>query len=94
VTLPTPLHTLEDDTRPVPNSFIIKIWFDGVPVKGKRIDWHGMITHVPSGENHSIRSLGAAFEFIEGFLERAGARVSWCYTLKSWLHNRIPFRDD
>jgi hypothetical protein len=86
-TPPSPLNSIEYDTQPAPESFIVKIWLDNVSQKGKRIDWHGSIIHVPGGEKRYIRSLSTAIDFIEETLDHAGARVSWLYGLKIWLHH-------
>ena len=50
------------------HSFIVKFWLEETSDE-RRPGWHGLITHVPSGERHYLRALDDLLTFIRPYVE-------------------------
>ncbi len=51
------------------HSFIVRIWLEDVELKPGRLDWHGQITDVMSGEQEYIKNLDEIPGFIQTHLQ-------------------------
>ncbi len=53
-------------------SFIVRIWLEDAEQKPGRVDWHGQITDVLSGEQQYIKNLDEIPGFIHTHLQLGG----------------------
>jgi hypothetical protein len=53
-------------------SFVVKITVDDCVGEPDEIAWHGMVTHVPSGEKRYVKNLAEMEHYIAAHLERLG----------------------
>jgi hypothetical protein len=81
---PEHLDSAQTDVR----SFIVKVWLshDG------RTRWHGLVTHVPSGERRTVRNLSelclSAMCYLEGLGVRFGPGQRAWRALYRRVHRR------
>lgn len=61
--------------EPGVHSFIIKIWLEELSEETGQVEWHGHITHVPSGERVYLRELEDTLVFIRSCLELPSRRL-------------------
>jgi len=54
-------------------SFVVKLWTDGTD---NPQTWHGQITHVLSGEQHTFQSLDEIERFMLPYLQEIGLGVN------------------
>ncbi len=72
-----------------PQSFIIKFWIEEVPGPQDQFVWHGLVTHVPSGERCYLKNADDLLNFMAPYLkamriEFAGRRGVW-HRLRRWI---------
>lgn len=62
-------------------SIIVKIWIEsaGQP------NWHGRVTHIPSGEEHYVRRVEDIALIISRYLAGFGFRPGLCLRVRQWL---------
>lgn len=68
------------------HSFIVKLWFESESVL---VEWHGHITHVPSGERRHLRKLDDIVDFVEPYLVQHGVPARRRMSLRRWLRLRL-----
>ena len=51
-------------------SFIVRIWFEEPAGESRTRSWHGQVTDVHSGEQHSIKDLNEIVAFIQAHMNR------------------------
>ena len=61
--------------EPGVHSFIIKVWLEELIEETGQVEWHGHITHVPSGQREYLRELEDTVVFIRSCLESPGIRL-------------------
>ena len=67
------------------HSFIIKLWIEEVSEIAGAPDWHGYITHVPSGRRGYVKDLSEITAFIAPYLEARGVKVGIWWRVRRWL---------
>jgi hypothetical protein len=70
------------------HSFIVKVWLEEDANKDGGSKWHGLITHVPGGEQRYLRSLSEIEAFVEPYLKAMGIRFGLRERIKRWLSFR------
>jgi len=68
-------------------SFIVRIWHEGVDATGNIVAWRGSIDHVGSGRRVYFHDLNGALRFIQ---DQAGVRVSrdpWWRAVLAWVRH-------
>ena len=70
------------------DSFIVKVWLEGLAEEIGGATWRGHITHVPSGRRRYLRDLEGVTAFIAPYLERMGVRLGLRWRLRRWLRHR------
>ncbi len=60
-------------------SFIVKIWLEGMAEETGHVVWRGHITHVPSGRRRYLTQLDGILLFIAPYLESLGVELDTCW---------------
>jgi hypothetical protein len=63
-------------------SFVVKIFLEDTGDDKHKVEFHGHITHVPSGDRSYFRSLSSILVFIMRHLRSMGIRFGWYKCLK------------
>ena len=69
-------------------SFVVRIWLEETAEEAGRALWRGRITHVDSGEQDYLRTLGDVTAFIAPFLAGLGVRLCPIRRMMQWLRAR------
>ncbi len=64
---------LPDSTN---HSFIVRVWLEETAEEAQVARWRGQITHVPSQKRRYVEDLRDLNEFIAGYLQAMGVRIS------------------
>jgi hypothetical protein len=70
---------------PHTHSFIAKIWLEEGADQGRPATWRGTITHVPSGAQRYLQSLGDILAFIVPYVEEMGVKLAPYWRVRRWL---------
>jgi hypothetical protein len=71
----------EDNTQ----VFIVRVWLERREMEGAKVEWRGVIEHVPSGERRYLRDLEDILAFIVPYLGGVGVKFDLCWRMRQWL---------
>ena len=68
-------------------SFIVRIWHEGVDTAGNIVAWRGSVDDVGSGRRVYFRDLDGAFRFIQEQIGLRAKRGPWWRAVLAWMRH-------